>query len=225
VCLCKNEVSSRCFSWRGKSYLSRKEGRRPVRWNCRCCPVKGSSCFLSTLFLWRCSVLALTLKVWKLWSSESNYQCWEVWKMGWKSHKPAWIWCLWTIQIKHRLYESFQVVGGNSGSGFCSFDTYFSSSLHIVIVAYRKCFIGCHSGSAEGGGKLEEGGAFSGLLDLWSPWIWPNDRNLGPWASAETQLSGCACWNIRVTWMGALFRGTDFDCAETPFLRFSKALQ
>lgn len=159
---------------------------------------RGSSCFLSTLFLWRCSMLALTLKVWKLWSSESNYQHWEVWKMGGRSHKPAWIWCLWIIQIKHRLYESFQVAGGNSGSGIRSFDTYLVQHHLLWSLCIESVFIGCHSGSAEGDGKLKEGSAFSGLLDLWSSWIRPNDRNLGPWGSAGRECNGCACWNIRV---------------------------
>lgn len=137
---CKKQVSSRCCSLGGNTYLSRRERRRPVSWNCRYCSIKGSSCFLSTLLLRMCSILALTLKVQKLWRGEGNYESWEVWKMGGKSHKPAWIWCFWTIQIKHRLCESFQVASGNSGSGICSFDTYSSSAPFIVIAAYRKCF-------------------------------------------------------------------------------------
>lgn len=68
--------------------------------------------------------------------------------------------------------------------------------LHIESV-----FMGCCSGGA-GDGKLEEGSAFSGLLDLWSPWIRHNNGNSGPWASVETRLNGCACWNISILWLG-----------------------
>lgn len=69
--------------------------------------------------------------------------------------------------------------------------------LHI-----ESAFIGCYRGSAEGDGKLEVSSAFSELLDLRSPWIRHKERNLVPWVSAGTQLTGCVCWNIRVSRLG-----------------------
>lgn len=51
-------------------------------------------------------------------------------------------------------------------SGIRSFDTYFSSTPLWWLLWTGSVFIGCRGGSTEGGGKLEEGSAFSGLLGL-----------------------------------------------------------
>lgn len=94
----------------------------------------------------------------------------------------------------------------------------------IVIAMYKGVFIGCHSGGTERDGKLKETCTFSGLQDLWFPWIRSNDRNVGPWASTGTQLNGCACWNIRVSWVGNLdwALGDRFWLCWNSFLAFSR---